>query len=235
MSLTEYLYVDERRLESYFEQISSPLHYDQSPNWKFSLNLAGPSVETTLSKQGRQFTRHEKIMALIRHLEKNDLMEIYRPADEERRRTDKVFRLETCRAIRVHIAPEGETEFPGFGLWISYSPHPKHQNPKVSNYQAGALYLLEDFRDTDPPHPTTYSAYTALNLFCDVVGSEYSVENSTMFSSHPDKFFAALGAKIGKQRLIRTMYRIRATCNDTDGQQFGAVVTIGYPLFIAEG
>ncbi len=31
MALVEYLYVDDKRLDSYFEQISSPVTYDKVP------------------------------------------------------------------------------------------------------------------------------------------------------------------------------------------------------------
>ncbi len=34
MPLVEYLYVDERRLDAYFEQISSPVTYDKVLVWE---------------------------------------------------------------------------------------------------------------------------------------------------------------------------------------------------------
>ena len=44
MKLAEYIYVDERRLNSYFEQLSSPIAYDKVPTWKASLSLTGPTA-----------------------------------------------------------------------------------------------------------------------------------------------------------------------------------------------
>jgi hypothetical protein len=46
--LTEYLYVDEQRLNSYFDQITEhPVAYDKIPTWKASLSITGPSAEGT--------------------------------------------------------------------------------------------------------------------------------------------------------------------------------------------
>jgi hypothetical protein len=244
MSIKEYLYIDEKRLESYFEQVSSPLHYDKIPTWKISLGITSASVETNLDKRGREFTRHEKVQAIMEHLEKNDLVDIYRPADEERWHSKKIFRLETCRAIRVYIPPKIEAPLPflGLGLWISYIPHPKHRNPNEKGRPAGALYLLEDFQGEDKVYARANSSFSALGMLLGVTGDsgdfviDFDLGNDGLnFSSHPDKFFGALGVKLEEARLIHTLYRVRATCNDRYSQPRYAVTTVGYPLFIAEG
>ena len=41
MTLVDYLYVDEDRLDSYIEQFSSPVVYDKIPAWKCPLGLRG--------------------------------------------------------------------------------------------------------------------------------------------------------------------------------------------------
>jgi hypothetical protein len=41
-SLSEYLYIDRKRLEMYFEQMSSPVTYDKVSVWKVALGLLVP-------------------------------------------------------------------------------------------------------------------------------------------------------------------------------------------------
>jgi len=64
MALKEYLYIDERRLNSYFEQISSPVKYDKVPVWKASISLTGPNAEGQQARFARPYTKHEKIEKL---------------------------------------------------------------------------------------------------------------------------------------------------------------------------
>jgi hypothetical protein len=246
MGLLEYLYVDEKRLDSYFEQISSPITYDKIPTWKISLNLTGPTVEGGHERQSRQFTKHEKITTLLKHLEKNGLVDTYRPSGRERWDTAQVFRLETCRALRVFIPPkpESSSSFSGLGLWISYAPHPKH-NRLEGGPPTGALYLLEDFRHDDSNFVDYLSSFSALYVLIDEVRTEMDdtvagealIENrrnpaGISFSLHPDKFLAALGGQVGPARLVQCLYRIRTTLNDSGSQPRNAVVTIGYPIFM---
>ena len=44
MSLIEYVYVDEKRLDAYFEQISSPVTYDKVPEWNADISITGPKA-----------------------------------------------------------------------------------------------------------------------------------------------------------------------------------------------
>lgn len=39
MPLAEFLFTDDARLDSYFEQIAAPVMYDKVPVWKASLSL----------------------------------------------------------------------------------------------------------------------------------------------------------------------------------------------------
>ena len=43
MSLEEYLYVDDRRLDTYVEQLGAPIAYDKVPTWTAKLSLLGPA------------------------------------------------------------------------------------------------------------------------------------------------------------------------------------------------
>ena len=58
MTLVEYLYVDERRLASYFEQISPVVAYDGVPSWSAGVGLTGIHVDRGQEKHARAFTNH---------------------------------------------------------------------------------------------------------------------------------------------------------------------------------
>ena len=73
MPLIEYLYVDERRLNSYFEQISSPVGYDKVLVWNAELSLKGPEAEGTQARFARPSTTHEKVTALMKFFGKEGL------------------------------------------------------------------------------------------------------------------------------------------------------------------
>ena len=97
-SLREYLFVDKRRLDMYFEQLSSPVAYDKLPVWKFVLGLTGPRTEAAQLRPGRPFTHHEKVERLLRHLDSNNLVHRSR-----RLRHDLPFQIETMTASRAVI------------------------------------------------------------------------------------------------------------------------------------
>lgn len=68
VALVEYIYIDRIRLDSYFQQISSPNTFDKVPSWKVSFSLIGPGVEGTQSPNARPYTDHEKVIAVLDNL-----------------------------------------------------------------------------------------------------------------------------------------------------------------------
>ena len=55
--LIDYLFIDHRRLDSYFEQISeSPVAYDKVPTWKGGVGLTNLGSEVTQTRFPRPFT-----------------------------------------------------------------------------------------------------------------------------------------------------------------------------------
>jgi len=280
MSITEYIYIDKRRLDSYLEQIASPIIYDKVPVWRAALGLS-PSLEGTVEKHGRELTTHEKITKLMNYLNKENLIYTWRLRDRERWGAPthgKVFVLETCQATRIWIPPKPHSSltFKGLTLWISSSPLSEYQSYALDqeyppeffrnmfpeydeDRPVGTLYLLEDFPRDDLGLAQTVSSYTALHMLLyeymtgarkegileefqnTIVGSALidpkSITYSDLearFSSDPTQLLAQLGAKIGTSRTIQTLYRIRATLNDRNSKPEFSVVTIGYPIFIAE-
>ena len=71
--ILDYIFVDNARIESYFEQISSsPLAYDKILAWKAAYNFFKPGAESTQQVNARPFTHSEKIDRILKHLRKGE-------------------------------------------------------------------------------------------------------------------------------------------------------------------
>jgi hypothetical protein len=261
MPLVEYLYVDDQRLEAYFEQISSPVTYDKVPTWNAEIGFTGPKAGGAQQRFARPYTRHEKISKLTKYLEDEGLVE-YERADRPISDAEKAFRLETCQAKRVFIpAKQRDSSLGGLCLWISLmdrgSGHGASQEQRYrQRLPSGNLYLLEGYRDADPPELAyVHSPYSSLQLLTggglarlgsdDSGASRYddfepdlsytsAYRGSGRSSVDPTEVLSQHGAQVGPARKIRSLYRIRATFTEPTEPKF-TLATFGYPIFIAEG
>lgn len=250
MALVEYLYIDERRLDSYFEQISpSPVAYDKVPTWEASITLTSPGAKGTQSRFGRPFTAHEKITQLVEYLEKKRL--VYKPANggtsvaqiPPYTGESKDFTLASFRATRAFIPSNPKLPtFKGLGLWIaSFIFSPSFLSDTLTRGSEVILFLLEDFQGKDEPQPgsSVGTAYTNLILLIeglrkstdlsDTTSRELSDMARTVPYEDPITFLSEfLGAEIGTERSIRCLFRVREQVIDVSG---GGV--FGYPIFVA--
>lgn len=261
MSLIEFLFVDKRRLDSYFEQIEAPVAYDKVPVWTAELGFpTGARAMGSQNRHARQWTTYEKLKAVIKYLKENKLLE----SERERRKTDKAteFRFEICEARKAFIPPDNSrfAGFKGLNIWIA---------PSLGQPRAGMLFLIEDFQDVDMPVYTQPSGYSALltlvaelreSLKQTIVGNlieeKFAISQEralaeSEFAIDPIGFLTNLGARISDMRKIQTLYRMRANlldctqspCSsdelsqvrDADWDTRQGVTTVGYPIFIASG
>src|SRR5215210_4856358 len=95
MALVEYLYVDEKRLDTYFEQLSSPVTYDKVPVWEANLTITSPGAKGSQQRFARPYTTHEKVSKLTEHVEDKGFVGYGRASGHNRGAT---FQIETCRA-----------------------------------------------------------------------------------------------------------------------------------------
>jgi hypothetical protein len=227
MSLVEYLYVDEDRLNSYFEQISSPIAYDKVPVWKAGLSLAGPNAEGQQARFARPFTRHEKIVKLTDYVESHSKDELF------------VFRIVNCVAARV-LVPKERPFGRSLVLWIA-SPHDEGEA------NVDTLCLLEDCRKDDDHGlgNSELSRLTSWSVLCellDEVRGESSHSESlgvtVEFEKDPLSFLSKRGAQVSARRPIRSMYRRRASTGiqqwQTEHKYNFYSVTVGYPIWIVD-
>lgn len=229
-AIIEYLYIDQARLNSYFEQISDPVAYDKVPHWKVALGLTGPKTEAMQARPGRAYTRHEKLKKLLTYLKDRRQLSTRRLAhllDEETQ-----FTIESMDARRAHIpARKGIPNFDGLNIWVSPKSDPQ---PKLYEFvpDPGALFLIEDYQcDDDNIWWDVISGYSSLLILVSalrtkiadtVLGREIADADSiglpeglsSSFTSDPIETLLSMGAKFGPPRRIRSLYRVRATCLD---------------------
>src|SRR6266702_2645551 len=103
MSVQEYLYVDDKRLDRYAEGIGSPLIFEKVAALTVKISVL-PDAGITQQRTGRPLTRPEKIDRLLEFLRKHKYLDEGRFKGRDAFSQDaKVFRLETCHAVKVHI------------------------------------------------------------------------------------------------------------------------------------
>jgi len=232
--MVEYLYVDERRLNSYLGQFSSPVIHDRITKLKISLGLP-PRIVGELDQTPREKTLHERTTALYKKLKELNELPLLNP--EEYRwglgqSGKKLFFEWNGKASRIFIPPGVAQQFKGLALWYSLSAH---DSP---------LFLLEDFPRRDKNEIFDTSSFTIFLILLRDLEKEL---NKTIFKEYfaplkhpsltdPIKTFKQLGAQIGDQRNIWTLSRIRAIFRESSyghGAEKGWTI-FGYPIVIAE-
>jgi hypothetical protein len=224
----EYLYLDQRRLDAYADQLGLALRRDKSPAWNLGIGLSGPRVGASQGTTIRPASAHQKLAALLAHLDRrrgirSGRLEVY-PNDKE-----VLFRIETMPARRCRIPPRAGLERQdGLNLWVSTLPD-RPERVSASGDKAGALFLIEDYagEEAAPMMLTGYSALLLLaQLFTNelrrtVLGDRMEAieawldrENELVrrFAVDPLGFVADLHAQIGPERRIRSLYRVRGSC-----------------------
>lgn len=247
--LQEIIYVDEKRLDTYFEQISNPVKFDKIPEWDGEITAGGliPKLEVQAGRKQknhpRPYTLVEKVKIFYDYMEKNNLITDNRPVDPFEDDKSSFFRFETMYAYKGSVpAPKHRNDLGSLIIWVSPQPN-KQSGQAVSedSDEAGTLFLLEDFRVPDKD-PIAFSSYSTLLLFMEdevYPAIEYSAlaslnerdkKVSALLATDPVLALSRLGAVFGRERLIKTIYRFIATCNEEDNDF--SVTIIGYPIVI---
>jgi hypothetical protein len=171
LTLTEYIYIDRARLDSYFQQISSPLTFDKVPGWKVNLSLTGPGVEGTQTAQVRPYTDHEKFTAVLNHLYASSST---RPP-ELNPYTNFVF--ESLDATPILIPSTNCKGRDSITLWIA----------TAQGATRGFRFLIEDFRRSDAEQPAL-SGFSCLQVMLD----EFSESIGDFLSTNIDRYAGEL-------------------------------------------
>lgn len=229
--MIEYLYVDTRRLDSYFEQISStPVAYDKLPHWKVGLALAGPSIEGMQHGHARPFTTHEKLTKLEEHLATTDALADLGADCPVSWRASQLFRRATFDAHVMHlpllVRRRADTAWKpdALKIWLWES------RSSESEGEAAALVLLQDYRGTEDSfcaHPNGISSQSALYLFISELNDQLDAEHPLGTEQPPTEFLRGLGAVSLSPRRIRSTFRLRS-----EVRHYGRFVQVGYPISV---
>lgn len=231
--LAEYLFLDRLRIARYFQQLSAPVQYDKVPVWKVALGITGPTVEASQDRSGREFTFQEKLETVLKHLRTEGLLCSSRQSLYTGHSDEQPFVEETITARRVRV-PNKEQDIL---LWVSPSPEAPES---FGNFKLGALFLIEDFQGEDS-RQNMYSSYSSLWLLAHELpqDSEPTLalrkKSGTVeerFARDPLGVLKSLGAKLGPERRVTSIYRTRASCVDMEGP-VSFLTTVGYPLVVA--
>jgi hypothetical protein len=243
----EYLYVDQERLNSYLEQISSTSTYDKVPSLGLGLSRSGPSVRAEQARHVRPKFTHEKIEELIAHLNRNGHLRRDRPCwvcSSEDDLTTPPFVLETCDAVPVLIpATDDGQGAPGVMIWVSEWPIDRRENVL---HRPGLVCIIQDASRDDRQHRPSFSSYTWLlpllhqlhlqpsrtalatryprwrlgDYTYDIMAVQSQLEpDRAIFRPHPLRWLEAQGCRVGAPRRISALYRIRAVSGDEIGTE----------------
>jgi hypothetical protein len=256
--LTEYLFVDQKRLDTYASQISpAGTIVEKTKEWNAGLSLTGPSVGAKQTERVRALTAHEKTQLIQSHLVKNSSLREQRPVSEGE---GPVFVLEKCSASKVVVPRKAAEELGALGFVFWISPGPQYDKPP------GMLCLLEDFDLDDAPAisfrgASTYTVlqslvfYTRKKMAGTVLGSHIPRKPNpnpfASFEGKPDSLaefhnvqefcwdfvadFTSLltrwGCLVSPPRKIETLYRIREYGRDATNS-WQVTTVFGYPIWI---
>lgn len=258
-TLFEYLYVDHKRLNSYFEQISdSPVSYDKVPSWEGEAGITRLGGKYKSNVHPREFTTHEKCTKLVEWLEgsrqlnqfdHNDFR-INRPSDIYFDHVGCKFHLARLVATKVVIRSQNHNaKSRVLCLWCS--------RPELDTPIEYGWYLLQDFRGYDRPDPsyTGMSIMSDFHSFWQVIKDYYihldeKSDGSQAVSDVPkpseslfdrsnrevkitvkllNEIWGEDQVRVSQPRRIETLYRCRHVSSYLNG-----CLIIGYPIFIVE-
>ncbi|HEY5029161.1 MAG TPA: hypothetical protein VIK39_12180 [Candidatus Angelobacter sp.] len=166
MPLRDYVYIDKKRLNSYENQIGSPVTYDKVPIWKLMFSVAGPTVQGEQRRDGRQRTDEEKITLLLEYLQhKKELGNGRVSGQHYYSHAQPVFRFEKCRAVKIEIPIDnkGQGESRLIVLWLSATP----AGPDPENGESRLFLMQNDGQSDDTKGYSAGSAYSTLQALYD--------------------------------------------------------------------
>lgn len=172
----DYLYIDEQRLNSYLDQISSVMAHDKFPSLQLDLSLTGISVRADQASRHRDKTNHEKICELIKYLDRHGHLGHHRPnlnhsENDDTKVPDLV--LEECDATRILIPAlnNADSKDEGVVIWLSEWPL---DHEKGAIRPSGLLCIIQDSSSDDKRHRAgfSHSGYTWLAALLRQLGQQ---------------------------------------------------------------
>jgi hypothetical protein len=252
-SLRDYLFVDEKMLSSYIEQISSEDVEEKSRSSKMGVSLSGPQFERAEATARRKKTTTEKIDELVAFLKQEGMLGEVRPNEmydyQQGRKDMPPFFRERTVAKKVILPSDSLKDLKGvnqLAVWIS-DPDPRSIIPEDQanwEFRGSFLYLTELHLDNGGFH-TVYSGCSALQAVANAATGLKLIDRTAAGEplgrgnyKHPIEKLASYGAIVGDEREIDILYRIRYMTNEQcfskDGNEYRVNDILGYPIYIAQ-
>lgn len=250
--LIEYLYVDQRRLRGYLEQLAQSKGTDKHTELEVGLSLKGPSVSAKQISETREATDHEGIVRLLAWLQVKKQLETtrsLRPLDYRMGMLDS-FIHETMTAQKVVLPMAASQIVPGLkelAIWVS---QPTNDALSGTGYGEGTfIFLIEAYWEKDERCGGGLSGFSAMDWILlrykkGIVKSDMELlplAQDLHQRQRPDpmEILRMEGAYISTPRLIRALYRIRYVDDETfftkGKTRHRSFSIVGYPVFIAQG
>lgn len=225
-SIKEFVYVDEIRLNKYFEQISPPEKTESLITKNLKTGITNLGVDINENIRTRNYTTYEKILMVEDYLKRNKQL-----LDG---RTNKIYTFEnkgpfikeTITAQRIYLPPR-RLAGKGLNLWVAES---EKKQKDYGHPEDPPLFLVEDYtireRDSIP-----ISAYSILLLLS--IGYREELKRTRIgdkslilkFNVDPIDELKKLGAVSFDKRNITVLYKVRASELSN---------CFGYPIYIVE-
>lgn len=231
--LVEYIYTDDKRLNSYVEQFASPIHFEKFSQWKAAIGLTGPTAEGTQTGFARPLTTHEKVEGFTRFIVEEGLF--VKDRQEGRYYEDGFDDTFPVAARRIVIAEHN------LAMWFIISEL-EGGKPKKGDT---IVFLIEDYGGSPQERVMHYSSHSMLRLLIREISQGKGIDHRTLselleaeetadkrFAADPFGYLQQLGASVGPIQTIRSIYRVRADSHSVTPPRRGTRIIYGYPIFI---
>lgn len=197
--------MDEERLNSYFEQVSDPVTYDEVHEMRSKASMTGLSLTQRVGKSGRPHTVNEKISTFVEFLEQEEIITTHRPITSLPKyspTSDKFFRLERMTAKRGRIpSPKNNDSVDALWVWVS------------------------EYSETAPTQvPESFSEPIASNISSEEspLGPLILVEEATRPTDTSDRFsgVSTIRAILESRRTVSDTYEDMDDLRDSAGQYY---------------
>jgi hypothetical protein len=223
MNWMNYLYIDSKRVNAYYKQISSSNAVDVREEDYFSIwpkwALNDLQVESLASQPA--YTLQERIHAVRQHIERSNQFSLKRHHYTSKGR-DFVYYQEVLTAQKVYINEK-------LSFWIS-----ENIMTEVSNKKHGHLILIEGFAgaNNEVKFHSGWSTASMLSFYRIMRLENLNEDDTNTFNLTPIQYFSNKDYLVSEPKTISVIYRLITTCRDEINGLH--ISSLGYPIAIAE-
>jgi hypothetical protein len=258
--IQEFIYIDRKRLRSYYEQAAPGklVKPQKASKWNFNISVTGPKAGGGEAVHFRDRTNKEMIDEVEKYMRKSgtlisSLAEVPHPimaAMEARLDPERTYYIRCkLQARRALIPPDSlHAATPGLdhlALWIT--------EEEFTRSTERSVYLIEASSDADSRGIFLYTGYTALDFILRSLEKQMAAYRHTLlgrselpnvhdyqanepfhrFAANPITYLKEMGCTLGPPKKIESLSRIRMIFQDYM-RESDSVGIVGYPLFIAD-